>query len=279
MISFDPARGKFTAYRHSEEPASLSNDAVAAIFVDHSGIVWAGTADGLNRFDPATGKFTAYYQRDGMSGSSVTGIQEDERGDLWITTNSGLSRLDRRTNKFQNYDGSDGVPNDLTSIWKSRSGNLLVGSYTGLISFLPEGVMETQHVAPVVLTSFELSDIAAGIGGDSPLKQSISLTDSLTLSHKQRIFSFEFAALSGASPYQTRYRYKLEGLEARWNEVDATHRSARYTTLAPGDDVSRVQSRSSRGAWNGKGAEVRIQILPPWWDTWPFRGACVLAFG
>jgi ligand-binding sensor domain-containing protein/signal transduction histidine kinase len=274
---FDPATKQFTVYRHSDEAGSLSNDAVAAIYVDRSGIVWAGTADGLNRFDPASAKFTAYYQRDGISGSSVTGIQEDERGDLWVTTNNGLSRLDRRTNTFQNYYRSDGVPDDLTSIWKGQSGNMLVGSNTGLISFHPDDAIETQQVAPVVLTNFELSDMPAGIGGNSPLKQSISFTKSLTLSHKQRIFSFEFAALSYASPAQTEYRYKLEGLEAGWNEVDATKRSARYTTLAARDYVFRVQSRTNRGAWSKNGGAVRIRILPAWWNTWPARVSWALA--
>jgi len=276
---FDPATGHFTVYRHSEEAGSLSNDAVTAICVDHSGTVWAGTADGLNRFDPASGEFTAYYQRNGISGSSVTGIQEDERGDLWITTNNGLSRFDRGANAFRNYYPSDGVPNDLTSIWKGRSGNMLVGSYTGLITFVPDSVTETRRVAPVVLTSFELSDLAAGIGGNSPLNHSISFTDGLTLSHKQSVFSFEFAALSYASPTETRYRYKLEGFEEAWNEVDATQRSARYTTLPYGQYVFRVQSRTNRGEWNENGAAVRIRILPPWWSTLWFRIVCALTIG
>ncbi len=253
-------------------------DAVSAICVDHAGAVWAGTADGLNRFDPASGKFTVYYERDGLAGSSVTGIQEDQRGNLWVTTNNGLSRFDRGANTFQNYYRSDGVPDDLTSVWKGRAGEMFVGSHSGLISFFPDRVTATQDSPPVVLTGFQLNDMTAPIGGNSPLKQSISLTESLTLSHKQRIFTFEFAALSYASPGQTRYRYKLEGLETGWNEVDASQRSARYTTLAPRNYVFRVQSRTNRGAWSEKGAEVRIQILPPWWATWPFRAACAGAF-
>jgi signal transduction histidine kinase len=39
-----------------------------------------------------------------------------------------------------------------------------------------------------------------------------------------------------------------------------------------------VQSRTNRGAWSEKVAGVRIEILPPWWDTWPFRALYALAF-
>ena len=49
---FDPASGRFTVYRHSERAGSLSSDAVNAICVDHSGIVWAGTQVGLTGSTP-----------------------------------------------------------------------------------------------------------------------------------------------------------------------------------------------------------------------------------
>ena len=72
------------------------------------------------------------------------------------------------------------------------------------------------------------------VGSASPLKQSISLTNSITLSHTQDIFSLQFSALSFADPERNRYRYRLEGLEKQWNETDSDHRSATYTTLRPG---------------------------------------------
>ena len=60
VYRFDPASGKFTVYRHSDAPGTLSSDAVNAVCVDHSGIVWVGTQAGLNRLDPATGMATVY---------------------------------------------------------------------------------------------------------------------------------------------------------------------------------------------------------------------------
>jgi len=47
------------------------------------------------------------------------------------------------------------------------------GSYAGLTTFFPERVLENPYIPPVVLTSFQLSDVPARIGGDSPLRQSI----------------------------------------------------------------------------------------------------------
>jgi ligand-binding sensor domain-containing protein/signal transduction histidine kinase len=276
---FDPATGQFTIYRSSAAPGSLSSDAVAAILVDLSGTIWAGTENGLNRFDPATGTFSGYYVHDGLPNDNINGILEDQSGDLWITTSNGLSRFDRRQGVFRNYYRSDGVLGDFTTAWKSPTGEMFFGSYTGLTAFLPDRATGNLYVPPVVLTNFQLSDKSAPIGGRSPLQQSISLTESLTLSHVQSTISFEFAALSYISPQRTRYRYKLERLEKEWSDVDSTQRFARYTTLPPGEYVFRVQSRTSRGIWSDNGAGVRIRILPPWWATWQFRAACILAFG
>ncbi len=274
---FDPVTGQFTIYRHSEVSGSLSNDAVAAIAVDHSGIVWAGTQQGLNRFDPATQVFTAYYDRDGLPNNNVDGILEDGQGDLWITTDNGLSNFNRRLNAFKNYFRSDGLPGDFTTAWRSPAGEMFFASFNGVTAVSADAEVEIPYVPPVVLTAFHLFDKPAPISIDSPLKQSISVTKHLTLSHAQNILSFEFAALSYANPERTRYRYRLDGLESDWTEVDSNQRFARYTSLAPGNYVFRVQSRTSRATWSDKEAEVGILILPPWWSTWWFRTVCALA--
>ena len=275
---FDPRTGRFTVYRSSESPGSLSNDAVAAILVDRSGIVWAGTENGLNRFDPAAGTFKTYDTRDGLPNNNINGIVEDDAGDLWITTGNGLSNFDRQRNIFRNYYRSDGVLGDFTTAWRSDSGELFFASYTGLTTIRPLKVKGNVYVPPVVLTDFQLSDKSVPIGGDSPLSQAIFLTRFLTLPYDQSSLALEFSALSYASPQRIRYRYRMEGIEKDWSEVDSTQRFARYTTLPARDFVFRVQSRTSQGAWTENPAQLHIRILPPWWETWPFRGVCAGLF-
>jgi ligand-binding sensor domain-containing protein/signal transduction histidine kinase len=276
---FDPVTGEFTIFRSAPAPGSLSSDAVAAILVDRSGAIWAGTESGLDRWDPVTRTFKAYYESDGLPNNNVNGILEDGRGTLWVTTHNGLSNFDPGRNTFRNYYRTDGVLGDFLTAWKSPAGELFFGAVTGLTTLLPDGAHETQYVPPVVVTTFQLSDKTAPIGGNSPLHQSISLTESVTLPHQQNSFSFEFSALSFVGPERTRYRFRLEPLEKDWNEVDSTRRFARYTTVAPGDYVFRVQSRTSRSAWSDSGARVNLVVLPPWWSTWWFRMLCVMAFG
>ena len=54
--------------------------------IDHSGVLWVATTNGLVRFDREREQFTIYDERDGLPASSVHGILEDRNGNLWVST-------------------------------------------------------------------------------------------------------------------------------------------------------------------------------------------------
>src|SRR5699024_5049446 len=88
--------------------------------------------------------------------------------------------------------------------------------------------------------------------------------------YKQSVFSFEFVALSYASPEQNQYAYKLEGFDKAWNYV-GNKNFATYTNLDPGTYTFRVKASNNDNIWNEEGASVKITIAPPYWQTWWFR--------
>jgi len=277
---FDPRTGEFTQYRHKPgDERSLSHNRVYSVYADHSGTIWAATFRGLDKFNPADHSFTHYDQRDGLPANTALGILEDERGYLWISTPDGLGRFDPRTLTCTNYHSADGLPSDLFSVLvtasKSRTGEMFFGSYNGLVAFFPNQVIERGSVPPVVVTGFRLFGETVQVG-KGPLKKPIWSTASLGLPEGS-IFSFEFSALSYTDPSRTRYRYRLEGLETKWNEGDSTRRVASYTALSPGNYTFRVQARTDRGDWNAEGVTLPIRILPLWYDTWLFRSVFAAA--
>ena len=149
---------------------------------------------------------------------------------------------------------------------------MFFGSFSGLVAFFPGEVIEQKFVAPVVLTDFRLfgEPVQPGKG---PLKQPIWSPNALELEARS-IFSFDFSALNYVDSVRTRYRYRLEELESKWNETDSTRRTVTYTTLPAGDYTLRVQARATRGDWDESGVSLRIHILPPWYATWYFRTLC-----
>jgi ligand-binding sensor domain-containing protein len=272
----DLRTGKIVEYQSDPKVrGSVSNNQVNALRVDHAGTLWVGTQNGLNRFDRNTGEFTKFGEREGLPNNAVEGILEDSAGNLWLSTGNGLSKFDPRARTFKNYFSDDGLAgdefNDFSVYYKSTSGEMFFGGVNGVTAFYPEKVVDSPFVPQVVLTDFRLFNDPVPIGGKSPLRKSITYTDALTLSHKQNIFALEFSPLSFARPTRSRYRYRLEALETRWNEVGATRRIITYTTLPAGEYHFRVQSKDNRGHWSEPGLILPIRVLPAWWNTWQFR--------
>ena len=152
---------------------------------------------------------------------------------------------------------------------------MLFGGSNGITAFFPEHIRDNPYVPPVVLTSFKIFNRPVPVGATSILKKAIPYVESLTLSYRDSVFSFEFAALSYANSHKNRYRYKLENLESGWNEVGSKQRVATYTNLDPGHYVFRVQGSNSDGVWNEAGVSLPILITPPWWMTTWFRALFV----
>jgi ligand-binding sensor domain-containing protein/signal transduction histidine kinase len=273
---FDPLTSRFTIYSHRPDDAhSLSDNRVNSVYFDHAGTLWAGTQDGLDKFDPRTNSFSVYGEQQGMSGNVVSCVLEDRQSSLWMSTNKGISSFDPRTESFKNYTVADGLPGDDLTGWgacfKSGTGEMFFGGFSGATAFFPDRMADDTSVPPLVLTDFRLFGNSVPLGKNSPLTRSIGHTHEVTLSHTQNVFAIEFSALSYLNAETNRYRYELEGLDAKWNEVDSNQRVAAYTTLPYGTYTFRVEAATSHGHWNEPGATLRIQILPAWWQTLWFR--------
>ncbi len=280
LSKFNSNTNNFTNYTPDpRDPQQLNGGNISAIYEDQSGTLWLGAGDGLYRFNRENGKVTRYTESKGLPSSSIGGLLEDKAGRLWLSTRNGLSRFNPQTGIFRNYDAIDGVQdNDFseTCYWKGRSGEMFFGASKGFYAFFPEDIRDNPYVPPIVLTDFRLFGKSVPIGNGSVLEKAISLTDSLTLNHKQNNISFEFAALSYAAPEKNQYRYILEGFDAGWHNVCSKERLAVYTNLKPGNYVFRVQGTNQDGVWNKKGKTILISILTPWWQTWWLRGMAVI---
>ncbi|MFC2015501.1 two-component regulator propeller domain-containing protein [Chloroflexota bacterium] len=151
-----PGEATFTHYRNDpEDPASLSDNLVVAIYQDRSGTLWVGTyGGGLNQLVPGgaeasgsemTGEQHATfvrYQHDpadphSLSHDMAVSIFEDREGLLWVGTGGGgVNKLDLRPKRFALYQHEPGNPNslsasDVRAIHEDRFGDLWVGTYGG----------------------------------------------------------------------------------------------------------------------------------------------------
>ncbi len=274
---FDPGTGRFTSFQQIPNVAgTLSDNRVNSVHFDGNATMWVGTQDGLDRFSATTGRFDVYTMRDGLPGNAVGCILEDAQQNLWMSTNNGVAEFMPQSNQFRSYSVADGLPGpDLTG-WgacaKSASGQMLFGGFSGATAFYPRSIIEDHgYTPPVVLTEF------TSFGAGPPLQRSVTYAKAITLPHKENVFSIRFAALSFENPSTNRYRYKLDGLDTGWHEVESDQRIASYSTLPSGTYTFRLQGATSRGSWGEPGVRLSVKILPPWWLSWWFTTACAAA--
>ncbi|MCP5103631.1 MAG: response regulator [bacterium] len=267
---FDPRTRKFRRYlREPGNPGSLSHNTVISIHESRDGVTWVGTlGGGLSKFDPQTDTFSHYNKKHGLLNEVVNGILEDETGHLWLSTNRGIFKFNPPTGTFINFDVKDGLQSDEFNVGashKGHGGRFYFGGVNGLNAFFPHEIIRNTYIPPVVLTGF--------LEFNKEVKTTIPIwaLKELVLSHKDYVFSFEFAALDFSVPGQNQYAYKLDGFDDDWLSTDAAKRFATYTNLDAGEYTFRVKASNNHHVWNEEGVELKIIITPPFWGTAWFK--------
>jgi PAS domain S-box-containing protein len=284
LNEFDPITKAVRHYTFdTNNTLSLSSDYLASICEDHAGTIWVGTYSGISRLDMQKKSFTRFTTENGLPDNMIYDILEDNSGYLWISTNRGLSKFNPRTGEIRNFDEKDGLQSNefnRGAACKSRTGELYFGGINGFNRFYPDSIICNTTVPRVVITDFSIFNKSVPVGplkhGRTILQKPIYETNRIVLTHRENVFSFEFAALHFVSPEKNQYAYKMEGFDKEWN-YSGHRRFATYTNLDPGIYTFRVKASNNDGLWNEKGIALTITILPPFWKTWWFiLLACLL---
>ena len=155
----DKKTGTFIRYLHEpNNPHSLIDNKVRAIFEDSRGIFWVGSGgDGLHTMNRTNGSFERHrydpahpeklsrpeQKKSSLTVDVITFITEDVTGAIWIGTfNNGMNRYDPGTNKTIYYPGfKDPVSGAQTGTpsWacNSKDGMLWIGYWQGIFRINP----------------------------------------------------------------------------------------------------------------------------------------------
>jgi ligand-binding sensor domain-containing protein/signal transduction histidine kinase/DNA-binding response OmpR family regulator len=271
----DPRTGRFGNLRYDpNDTGSLVNNHVNGIFEDSRKNLWFATEGGLCKYDRARAGFRRFTTRDGLPDNLIFRILEDDKNNLWISTSKGLVCFNPDTRDVRTYKRSNGLLSDqfnYNSSFKDADGMLYFGSVKGMIGFNPAQFGKNEAVPPVYITGIQINNREYTVDGrNSPLKESIAFTRLISLPYDQSTISIDFAALSYIVPEMNEYAYKLENFDKEWTFLK-TNRKAYFTKLPPGRYTFKVRGSNSSGVWNGKEAEIAIEIRPPYWaSSWAY---------
>ena len=261
----------FDHFRHDpQRSTSIGSDWVSGILEDRRHRLWVTTAVGIDRLDPASGVFTHLGPEAGVPSPLVAfNIQQDTLGWLWIATDVGLLRLNPETGRvvriFTKSDGLPGLSFYPRAVAQAPDGRLWFGSFDGLVGVDPRNLHEHVFKPRVFLTAIRVD------GREIAPRQAFERLQQLRLPSSDPAFEFDFAALETTHPAETRFSYRLDGFDERWQNVaPGSPRTGRYTNLPPGEFQLRVRAAGPDELWTGNELHLSVSIPPPFWRTWTF---------
>ena len=287
LSRFEPSTERFTTFtRDPNDPTSISDNSINALAETPDGTLWVGTSGGgLNSFHPETEEFRSYRVEDGLPDKNVIAVVADPSGDLWVATANGLAHLHTATRRFTNYWRSDGLPADefgRSSAYRTRSGQLVLGTAGGVVRFHPDTIAPNPHMPPIRITGFSLFNEPmtrdTRNGNRAYLERDIVVSESVNIFPGDTFVGFTFAALDFTDPLKNKFAVQLIGFDPEPHYLGSTNRYF-YSSLPPGHYTLRVSGTNSNGVWSDSRADLRIEVHPSFFQRWYFFTIVAVAVG
>ncbi|HEY5508335.1 MAG TPA: response regulator, partial [Paludibacter sp.] len=258
----------------SKSSKLISTDlTIQSIYEDKKGTIWIGTErNGILKFNLQTEKLApASDKLDYLKNSIIMAIVEDNYSNLWISTTNGLYRFHYPTEMLTTYNKEDGLQSqqfNYSSVLKTKNELLFFGGINGFSFFNPKNISVKTEDLPLHIIDFCIHNksVFSDRKTFSDVIEMLSNKE-VTIKHKDAYFRFDFTAISFNNPEKIQYAYMLEGLDKGWNYT-GSNRSANYSGLSQGDYVFKVKYATQPGQWNNKLLEIKIHVLPPYYQTW-----------
>jgi len=255
----------------------LALGAVMALHL-HGRHVWAGGDRGLALL--ASDRFRQLYGAQGETFEGISGIVEMDNGDLWLNAVAGLFRLPGaeiarfrqtpdyrvRYERLDQHDGVEGTAPRVTpspSLVLASDGRLWIVRSTGVYRLNAAQALPPAPAQPVIIKTI-------GRPGDGKPMQ-----DHVRFAAGSSAVQIDYTVPALAMPEKVRFRYRLDEVDAQWQEVGA-RRSAYYSNLGAGDYHFRVTASDYNGVWSGQDSVLQFSIAPAMTETWWFRALCGL---
>lgn len=251
-----------------EKKAGIETNSVRTLLGSSDGNLYVGYTEGFAVLSPKTNNIRDFYTtHDGLCSNFIGCITEDGKGRVWLGSNSGVSRYSRHQHLFYNYYIAGSNRSALFC-----DGYLFFGNNKSLTWFNPHDLESCHDNDKVLITTLEVNNQSVTIGkdvnGQTILTKGITYTDSLLLANDNKDFALTFNNLS-YSEEQQKYNYRLLPYQEHWLVANEGAKAS-YTNLPEGEYTFEVKNIYPDGR-EGTVTSLKIEILPHWSRTWPFR--------
>jgi len=254
------------------DPNAISAFTTEGIEEYNDSILAIGTLyGGLELFNTRRKTFAHITTSDGLPSTTIYTIKKDAAGYLWFTTDNSLCKFKPGEKKFIRYNIDPDIISSsfkLAGFYSLFDGKWLTSTFTEILCFDP-AMLDRQNDpgARVEVTGFRVLD------DDWHIDSLLAVHRPVVLGYQQNFLTIEFALLNFSNQQQTKYYYRLSGVNGDWVNA-GVKQFASYTNLEAGEYTFSVKAQngdSSTGL-----TSFKIIITPPFWKTWWFRSLLVI---
>ncbi|HUR59703.1 MAG TPA: two-component regulator propeller domain-containing protein [Opitutaceae bacterium] len=261
-----------------------------------NGDLWMGASGEQGLVRLRQGRFAVVGREQGLFDSAISQVVADREGWIWCAADHGLFKVRQqeldaviegraaevhsvRFNVEAGFGGPPGMASVSPGALCDRQGRLWIPMRSALLrvdpTLLPqEDRPPAVHIERVVVDR----EVVASYGGLLPARAADLRTLSrLAIPALHRRLEIQFTALSLGAPENKRLRYRLDGFDDDWIEINGP-RVASYPHLPGGNYRFHVIACNADGIWNNAGASLAFAVAPFFWQTWWFRTIAVVAF-
>jgi signal transduction histidine kinase len=265
------------AFHEWPQLAALNTGTIYDVYVETPHLIWLAADKGLYAL---RGKaVTSWKAKNGLPGNRILWLQPDGNDWFWLGFSTGIARV-RRSDLNESeragrkvacdfFDFEDGllanpIRRSQTAASQDPEHRLWVTTSAGMAIIDPRRI-ERNNVPPSVLIRRVIAN-----------NREMPVASTMKFSPGTRNLEIDYEGLSLAVPQEVRFRYRLEGFDKNWQNVD-TRRQAIYTNLQPGPYRFQVLAANKDGVWNETGSSLDFAIQPTFRQTALFKALCLAA--
>jgi signal transduction histidine kinase/ligand-binding sensor domain-containing protein len=263
------APDQLTAFKPSD---ALADQPIYSLLAETNGTIWAGTfRGGLLRFKD--GKFARITNA--LPAEIISQILDDGKN-LWLGTHQGIFRVAKSAlnavanghadsldfTSFGRHDGMASVEcsdSYQPACCRAADGKLWFATLGGAVWVQPDEVKKFAK-PPIVRIEEMRMDGELADGGAAKI----------FIPPGRKQLDFRFTALTFDGGDKARFRYRVDGLDNNWVDLD-TRRTLSLRNLPPRAYRLRVIACNSEGIWNENAAEWAFTVQPFFYQTLTFK--------
>lgn len=271
IIRFNISTNAFDEKIDSFPYIKMPDKQVGPLAIDSQNNIWFGSANnGLIAYNIDRKTFRHFTTGNGLPGNVITALQI-VGNKLWIACYSGLACLDLVSFEVKSFGKNEGFPdmpilNRAAFFYDSTAQQMYIGFSNALARFNPAEILMPEKKPDVFIESMDISGV----------KNIFFPGNTIKTSWKQNDLVINIGSINFNSGTSQGYAFRiLKNDKSPWQQL-GSQSSFSITNLGAGEHRIQIKIFSLKNRWPEQVKEIRVVVVPPFWQQAWFRIIVIL---